>query len=225
MWDSLTKLRQDIKNNLALKLNSSDTLTIMWFSGKGQYGEVLFNYNVETIKDINEVNNALERWLQPVGATCFEEVLASLATRIDDLPEDENKVFFLTDGYDNQSSKDNILKACEALSNKVDEFNIIEYGHYCNTSLLESMNAAVNGNHHFTESYDGVSKFFDSSQSTKSLKYDLGDGESLCYLLNGELYKAKSSFYPEGSQPLVYSDSFNTGVSNYLRMYFSDDIY
>lgn len=225
MWDSLPKLRQDIKNGLALNLNASDTLTVMWFSGKGEYGNVLFNYNIETIKDVNQVNNALETWLKPVGATCFEDVLKSLVDSIDYLPDDETSVYFLTDGYDNQSSKGNIINHCKQLGLKVDNFNILEYGHYCNTKLLKEMNESVNGNHHFTETYSSLAKFFSGDQFTKTIEHPMVSGDLLCYIKDGTIYKSKNNRYPQGSTPLVYNEKSNSAVSNYLRFYFSEDVY
>ena len=225
MYDSLPKLRKDIKNNLACKLNHGDSLTIMWFSSRGQHGDVLFDYNVDTISDVKDVTSAIDKWLRPVGATCFEEVLERLVNRIDELPSGDNHVYFLTDGYDNQSTESNILKHCQSLAEKATSFEVLEYGYYCNTSLLEKMTAATNGNHHFIETYEGVSKFFDSSVSVPMIKYNnLSENDTLCYYHNKVLYKSKNDLCPEGSTPFIMGEH-NTGESNYLKMYFSDNVY
>ena len=79
MWGELPKIREQLKKKLPKLIGVKDTVSIIWFSGRTQCGVLLEAEPVATLKDLQDVNKAIDRWLQPIGLTGFKEPL-QLAT-------------------------------------------------------------------------------------------------------------------------------------------------
>jgi hypothetical protein len=71
MHYDLPLIRKQLKNKLPSLLNENDTITIIWFSGKNEAGILKEEVEVKTLKTLDDLNNAIDRWLVPIGLTAF----------------------------------------------------------------------------------------------------------------------------------------------------------
>ena len=71
MYSDLPLIREQLKSKLPTLLGEDDTITLIWFSGRGECG-ILFEAVKPTLKDLADINRAIDRWLRPVGLTGFK---------------------------------------------------------------------------------------------------------------------------------------------------------
>src|SRR5690606_16828247 len=69
-WD-LPKMRQQLKNKIPDLIGYNDTISIIWFSGQNQAGILKEGVEVQNIQDLQRLNDAIDRFLQPIGLTAF----------------------------------------------------------------------------------------------------------------------------------------------------------
>lgn len=176
----LRLLGTHLKNKVVTMVNPNDTLTIGYFSGRGEYGFLLEKVTINGLPDLKPVHTAIDRYLQSMCLTGFKEPLEHTEKFIQGLNAGKTgravSFFFLTDGYDNQSGGDKgILDVCTRLSSMVNSATIVEYGWYCNKQLLAQMAAALGGSHIFAEnfnSYEPVIEATVQKQVISGSKYD-----------------------------------------------------
>ena len=169
MWGDLPSLRTHLKNKLSTLVGEKDTVSILWFSGKGQFGILQEAVPVRSLSDLSTLHKAIDKWLQPVGLTGFKEPIQetiSLISRLKALdPSFLINFFFMTDGYDNQWSKAEILKVTAELSQHVDNSVFVEYGWNCNRDLLSKMAESSGGTLVFSEHFENYQTVFDNELS------------------------------------------------------------
>ena len=160
MYYDLPKMRLQLKNKLPMLVKQSDTVSLVWFSGKGEFGKLVDKVNVNDLNDLNRLNIAIDRWLKPMGCTGFVEPLHT----VKDLCNDNGvySMMFLTDGYDNEWGRNEILQGCAELSSLLANAVFVEYGYYCNHSLLTDMANAVNGGVLFAEDFEKYEPMFEN---------------------------------------------------------------
>jgi hypothetical protein len=167
MWDALRMLRDQLKNKLPTLVKENDTITIIWFSSRGEYGVLFEAVKIRDLRDLSEINKAIDRYLQAMCLTGFKEPLEEANKVIDRiLSKDRDGVFslfFMTDGHDNQWSQREILDVCDKLSDRLSAATIVEYGWYCNRPLLSKMAEAIGGTLIFSESFDQYAPVFESA--------------------------------------------------------------
>src|SRR5512137_2129158 len=66
MYGELPAIREQLKKKMPKLLKDVDTVSIIWFSGRGQFGTLLEAEPVATLADLQTVNQAIDRWLKPV---------------------------------------------------------------------------------------------------------------------------------------------------------------
>lgn len=203
MYDSLPKMKRHLKEKLFDKIPEGDDISIIYFSGKGQYGVLVEGVNVAKVKDLKQVYAKIDS-LQTIGLTGFLEPLKEVETLVDRLPKETVKdLFFLTDGYDNQWSEKEILNQCLKLREKVDHAYVVEYGWYCNRPLIEKMTEVLAATHLFSEdyiSYEDLAEKAITEGVTKKIKVQLP-----------ETPQAKVAFYfYNGNISTVSADTENT---------------
>jgi hypothetical protein len=204
MWGELSSIRRDLYNKISTLLKPNDSVTIMWFSGSGSFGVLLEDYHVKSSTSLNKVRDLIERHLTPRGLTAFQGPLTELKSVIKRVQERNSDMlhtmFFLTDGYDNCSSKGEIIDAIQDVKEELSSATIVEYGWYCNKQLLNEMATAVGGVHTFSENFDDyepyVEKVFNNGQSVKrkyikldhiphnNVVFNIVDGDIITYLPN-----------------------------------------
>ena len=159
MCYDLPKIRTQMKNKLPSLVKKDDTVSLVWFSGRGEFGKLVERVNVNDLNDLNRLNVAIDRWLKPIGCTGFVEPLRT----VKDLCIDNSiySLMFLTDGCDNEWSKSEILGASGDLAELLANAVFVEYGYYCNHSLLMEMAEKMNGSVVFAEDFDRYDPIFD----------------------------------------------------------------
>jgi hypothetical protein len=169
----LTKIRKQLINKLPNLVNDKDTVTIIWFSGKNECGILKEEVEIKSLKDLSDLNKAIERFLQPIGLTGFVNPLKLVTDVVDRIsknrPDSVFSMLFLTDGYDNQSSETEILKVVKLLEPMLNSCVFVEYGYYCNRNLLSKMAELVGGVNIFSEGFDSYDPVFEK-QITKTIK-------------------------------------------------------
>lgn len=162
MGSELPKLRLHLKNKLPTMIQPQDTLSIIWFSGKNQCGILFEAIKIDTLQDLSKINASIDRFLVPTGLTGFkqplEEVLA-LATRT----SGDCTLSFMTDGYDNQWKRSEILDACANLSKELSSVTFVEYGYYADHKMIMEMAEEVGGSVVLSENFTQYSESLDAA--------------------------------------------------------------
>jgi hypothetical protein len=172
----LPLVRTQLKNKLPDLLGDSDTVSILWFSGNNESGILKEEVEVKSLKTLSDLNNAIDRWLQPIGLTAFHKPLVLVKEVIERIkknrPASINSLLFFTDGYNNNCSWSDVIKALKNLENDLAASSFIEYGFYCNSKSITEMAATVGGSKISASSFDDYEPIFDSilSKSLSSSK-------------------------------------------------------
>lgn len=162
----LPKIRDQLKRKIPKLLGDKDTLSIVWFSGKGQFGTLLEAEPVSTLADLQQVNQAIDRWLKPVCLTGFKEPLeevVGLVERVSKKHPGAFALFFQSDGCDNCWPRADILKAVEKAAGWLSSATFVEYGYYADRPLLASMAEKASGTLIFSEDFDRYAPQFEAA--------------------------------------------------------------
>jgi hypothetical protein len=169
-WD-LPKIREQLKAKLPKLLKEPDTISIVWFSGRREFGVLLEAEPVATLKDLQDVNKAIDRWLKPVGLTGFKEPLEEIPELVDRIAKKRKdstfSLFFMSDGCDNQWPRPDILKAVEKAGQKVSSATFVEYGYYADRPLLTQMAEKCGGTLIFAQDFDQFAPSFEAVMQKK----------------------------------------------------------
>lgn len=152
MNNSLHTIRQHLKNIIGVVAQPQDTFSLIYFSGKGQSGVVFESVPVTDLATVTALQQAIDRYITPIGLTGFVDPL-SLAMGLDLDASKLNNFIMLTDGYDNQSNRQDIFARTADLKQKYQSITFLEYGFYADRELLSQMAESVDGIHVFA---DGV---------------------------------------------------------------------
>jgi hypothetical protein len=157
MYGELGKIRQQIKNKLSMLVKENDTVSIIWFSGRGQCGVIVEGLQIKTNEGLLQLQKAVDRYLQTVGLTGFVEPLQTAQQVVDRVTKDKqitsHSLLFLTDGHDNCSNVDQIINAVKPLGKSLSSAVFVEYGYYCNRNLLTKMAENCGGKLIFSEDF------------------------------------------------------------------------
>jgi len=164
MYGVLEDIRDQIKNKLPTMAKPGDTVSILWFSGRGQFGVLVEGHVLTNITDFSKLNATIDRWLRPVGLTGFKEPLESVLGVVQNLAKNgfPFSLMFLTDGYDNQWREPEILDVCDKVGVHVQATTIVEFGFYCNRPLLTKMAERMGGSLIFSENFAEYEPTFDA---------------------------------------------------------------
>jgi hypothetical protein len=171
MTYELPKIREQLKKKLPKLLGPEDTISIIWFSGRAQCGVLLEAEPVATLVDLSMVNQAIDRWLNPIGMTGFKEPLQEVAKVIErikaKLPGTVFSLFFLSDGCENQWPRGDVLVAVSAAAGNLASATFVEYGYYADRPLLTAMAQAAGGQLIFAQGFDTYQPAFEAAMSKK----------------------------------------------------------
>lgn len=194
MYSDLPELRLHLKNKLATLVGANDTVSIVWFSGRGQCGTLVEAMKVNGVADLSSLHAAIDRFLQPTGLTGFTEPLQEMENIIGRLKKKAAghliNGLFMSDGYDNCGTERGILDVCARLEKLLDSVAVIEYGYYANRPLLTKMAETLGGKLVFSEDFPSYVTAFEGSlgSSTKKVPVKLDHAASAGYVfaLTGE---------------------------------------
>lgn len=165
MSSELPKIRHQLKNKLPQLVNVGDTVSIIWFSGRDEAGVLMTGVPIRSITDFTSINSVIDKWLKPVGLTGFVDPLQLVNTTLNTIENDNSSsLLFLTDGYDNSWKESQILDTVKNL--KVDVVSFVEFGYYCNRSLMVKMAEAVGGNLVFNDNFEQYDETFSNFITT-----------------------------------------------------------
>ena len=149
MSGELPKLREHLKNKIVKMVQPGDTLSLVWFSGRGQHGTLLTEQAIKGLLDVKEVHDLIDRFLHPVGMTGFKEPLEDCGKVWAELrksrPNALSSLLFMSDGCDNQWSREEILGALDKIYGKFQASTFVEYGYYADRKLLTAMAEKMGG--------------------------------------------------------------------------------
>jgi len=164
----LPRIREQLKGKLPKLLGEQDTVSIVWFSGRGEYGTLVKGEPVATLKDLSDLNRAIDRWLKPICFTGFKEPLEEASKLVDELGG-VCSLFFMSDGYDNQWSRQQILEAVRSLAPKCAATTFVEYGYYCNHPLMVEMAEVAGGTLVFNEDFKAYEPNFEAAMQKRAI--------------------------------------------------------
>lgn len=172
MSGSLSKMRQHIKNKLSLLVKPDDTVSIIYFSSKGEYGVVFEGQKISSLSDLSDIHNSIDRFLKPLALTGFVEPLKEAMDVVKRIGKNgnNNSFIFMTDGYDNQWGKDKIIEHAKHLPEYFDSISFLEYGWYCNRPLIAQMAQVSGGAHIFSEDYKDYEPVVERLFQNKTVK-------------------------------------------------------
>lgn len=138
MGGELEDVVADLKKNLPTLLNDQDTLTLVWFSGRGQWGIAFEGVQVSKVSDFRPIYQTLDRELRPRGLTGFLEPLDEIAQIKKRLAiqtgSDVVSLIFMSDGMENQWPTEQVYAAAARL--EVAAALVVEYGRYADRNML-----------------------------------------------------------------------------------------
>lgn len=167
----LPQIRTQLKKKLPKLIGEKDTLSIIWFSGRGEFGALLEAEPVSTLSDLKDVEKAIDRWLKPVGLTGFKEPLEEASKLIERVakkrPGSVFSLFFMSDGCDNQWNRADILKVCEKASGGLAAATFVEYGYYADRPLLTAMAEKAGGTLIHADAFDKFQPIFEAAMAKR----------------------------------------------------------
>lgn len=172
MSGDLPQMREQLKRKLTKLLRDGDTLSMVWFSGRGQFGTLFEAESVSTLADLKDIHNAIDRWLRPVGMTGFKEPLQeveALIKRVGAKNKNPFSLFFMSDGCDNQWTRPEILGTVERAAKGLASATFVEYGYYADRPLLAAMAEKCGGTLIFADAFDKYEAQFESSLAKQAL--------------------------------------------------------
>lgn len=173
MYGELGQIRKDLYEKISTSLKPIDSVSIIWFSGRGQYGVLVEDYHVNGPISLESLKSKIDKYLTPQGLTAFkqplEEVKAVVARTTKQKQGMMQSLFFLTDGYDNQSTTKEILKATTDLKEVLNGATFVEYGWYCNKELMSQMAMEIGGVHTFSKNFVEYKPYLEKQFTSKNL--------------------------------------------------------
>jgi len=157
MYSELPKLRTQLKNKLAEIMDKNDTVSILWFSGKGECGVVQEVVKIKDVKKLKVLNDMIDKFLQTVGVTSFDGPINLTQTVVKNIRKDnQNPInfIFLSDGGHNDGAWSDVEKAMDNLAPVIDSTTIIEYGFYADSDRLTQMAERLGGSKIFSKNFD-----------------------------------------------------------------------
>lgn len=163
MYHELPKMRQQLKNKIPDLIGVNDTISIIWFSGRSQAGILKEGVKVQNLIDIQQLNDAIDRFLVPIGLTAFLPPVQLTETLINNLSSNGNyfSFIFLSDGYNNDSVWSDVISALSNLEPKVANATFIEYGYYADSDSLTEMSEIMGGEKIFSKDFDSYQEEFE----------------------------------------------------------------
>ena len=171
MSGELPSIRRQLKDRARDLIRDSDTLSIIWFSGRGECGTLFEGEPIATLADLSRVNAAIDRWLRPVGMTGFreplEEVAALVARVAKARPDSVHSLWFMSDGCDNSWRREEILSAATKAAGGLASAVVVEYGWYADRPMLTAIAERMGGTVIHAKDFDTYQPMFADAMSKR----------------------------------------------------------
>jgi len=159
MGESLELLRTQLKNKISKLIQPNDFFSLVWFSGKGQFGTIFEHISINDVTDLSNIHQSIDKYIRTVGSTGFVEPIRlckELSQKYNELPQ----VFFLSDGGENTWP----INECENAFREMSGIPtiIVEYQYYCDRVLLKRLAEYSNGISIFNETFESFKETFDT---------------------------------------------------------------
>lgn len=161
MSESLPKMRTQLKNNVTSVVHGEDTLTIIAFASPHECFVLKEKAKVNSPTDLIQLNDAIDRFLVPMGWTDFIKPLEAANRIIND--NGAYNLIFMSDGYHNDSSFAGVITATQNISHKLCAATVIEYGHYADSNALSRMAMDLNGSKVMADDFDTYNVLFENA--------------------------------------------------------------
>ena len=173
MYYDLPEIRKNLKNKISSLVKENDTVSIIWFSGKNDAGILKEEVHVNSLKQLNDLNDAIDRFLKPIGLTAFAKPLELTDDVIGRIQLNNSEsifsLIFMSDGWNNDVSWESVINAVNKISPKLSSSIVVEYGFYADSRRLIEISDILGGEKISCsgfEEYDVViSKNFDKTLS------------------------------------------------------------
>lgn len=149
MYYELPEIRKNLKNKISDMVKLNDSISIIWFSGKDEAGVLKEEVEVTSLKQLSDLNDAIDRFLKPIGLTAFAKPIELACEIIERIRvKNSESVFslvFMSDGYNNSCSWESVSNALNKIAPNLAYSTIIEYGFYCDSQRLTEMAEKLGG--------------------------------------------------------------------------------
>lgn len=157
MYLSLQEIRTQLKNKIPTSIRPQDFMTLIWFSGRNEFGTIFEHISINDLTSLNKVNTAIDRYLKTVGSTGFVEPIKMAKELAEKYPETP-QVFFLSDGGENVWPKNECEQAFSDMKNI--PMVIVEYQYYCDRNFLQNLAELSNAVSIFNEDFNDYNDSF-----------------------------------------------------------------
>lgn len=199
MYQDLPLIKKQLKNKLSNIMRDGDTISIVWFSGSRDCGILKEEVEVKSLKTLTDLNDAIDRWLRPVGCTAFQqplELVHEIINRIKvNRPDSLFSMIFLTDGYNNDCPWNEVISALSVLENELASSTFVEYGFYADSRRITEMASLIGGEKISTSGFDEFEPVFDNKISAEIM----GGKKSVVSIDDDYLYDFAFSVGNDGS--------------------------
>jgi len=166
MSNDLEYIRKQLKNKLPKLVKDEDTVTIIWFSGNREAGILMEEIEIKTLKNLQEINTAIDRFLKPVGLTAFNKPLVLAKEAIGRIRKNRKdgvfSLIFLTDGGNNDCNWSDVMKSLKTLEGDLAASTFVEYGYYADSNAIAKMAELVGGEKVEAEQFDDYDVVFEA---------------------------------------------------------------
>ena len=163
MYNSLPKMRQQLKNRIPDLVSESDTLTIIVFSGSNECTTLKECVSIKNAKDLKALNDAIDKFMTPQGCTSFYDPVVMTNELVSRMNKSDElwSFIFLSDGGNNDHPWADVIKALSDLQPKISSTAVIEYGYYADSQKLTEMAETLGGEKIFSEDFDSYEMNFE----------------------------------------------------------------
>lgn len=161
----LPLIRTQLKNKLPSLTKIGDRITIIWFSGRDEAGILVECVEIKSLKTFDTLNNAIDKWLRPVGMTAFKKPYELMKEVIERIKKtNTNPVIssiFLSDGGNNSVPWGEVIQVLKEVVANLASSLIVEYGYYADSQKLTEMSAILGAEKVSCSSFDDYDVVFE----------------------------------------------------------------
>jgi hypothetical protein len=171
MYGEINKIRKQLQDKLPKLVKPGDTVSIIWFSGRNEWGVIVEGLEVTTPQGLQNLQRALDRDLRARGLTGFKEPLEGTQALIERVTSrtgiNNHSMLFLTDGYDNEWNTAQVVAAVKPLGITLASAVFVEYGYYANRNLLTKLAEEIGGRNIFSQDFPDFDPQFEAFVTSK----------------------------------------------------------